>query len=234
MFFKLLKKKKEGEINQINKEIQIGDRFAVKYDSLGACIYVLVDHPYYSGYIKESVAPIAFENYKDLTTVVEYIGDDQYLDLVSGVIFSKEVCIDDLLDTVTEEYSNKAKKVRDNLVSHPIGFRYKNELTAEVKKDIMDNTMPKKDEITSSLLEIEKLTREKVLTVYNNINEAKLLEYRLKAEEEERKRIEIERKEQEKRDRIRIAEEKRLAHEKLKAEVDPKFDEMFPKTLIKK
>ena len=227
MLFNLLRKKKEGVIKT---SVQVGDRFAVKYDSFETCIYSKEEHPYHSGYIFYSEGPVDMGEYKNLTTVVEYIGNDKYLDLVSGLVLSKRVCKDDLLDTVTDDYHDEAVKIRESLVAHPLGFNSRRELTFEIKQKIMDEVMPKKDSIRDYLLGVEKIASDKVIEVYDRINCEKLEENRLKTLEEEKSRLaklkELELK--------KMIDNEENAREVLKTEIETRFDKMFPRVLVKR
>lgn len=229
MLFKLFRKKKEGEIKV---GIQVGDRFAVRYSSLESCICYLDEHPYTGATITTSKCDLYLGDYDELYTVVEYIGDGQYLDLVTGMIFVKRVLDDTIKDTVTEEYQEEAIERKNLLIEHPISFRTSCELTTEIKKDIMDKTMPAQEEILEAIKKEEEKAREIVIDTYSEIDS-----FALKRQLLEKKRLEEEkRKEEEK--RIREEEKRKREEEKiqaaiqLKAEVDPKFDQLFPKRLV--
>ena len=91
MFFR---RKKEEKKVETRKQLQVGDRFAVKYGFLSTPVYYMDQHPYTSAEIPTNYRNLAMGNISELWTVVEYIGDNQYLDLISGEIIVRQENID--------------------------------------------------------------------------------------------------------------------------------------------
>ena len=235
MLFRKRKEKKE----EIRRGIQIGDRFAIQYGCISTPLYTEEEHPYTSATIKVNYHELRHcspdLDMDHLWTVVEYIGEGKYMDLVTGEIFTGQVDADTIEDTVTQEYEEEALAKQSELLEFPLAFGSgrmfgtgRTELTTEIKQKIMQETMPKSDLIGAELEEWKKESREVITHLYDRKNKAKMHRLYNEAQEEERKRQEEARKQAELEERRRQEEERRLAAEQLRAMVDPKFDEMFP------
>ena len=239
MFFRKRKEKKE----ETKRTLQVGDRFAIKYGNLSTPIYYMNEHPYSCAEIPTNYHSLDMGDIANLWTVVEYIGDNQYLDLITGEIIIKQEKIDDIKDTVTIEYEEEALQQQKDLLEHPIaigrsnGYNYSGLtiLTTEIKQSIMEESMTRQEEIISIIQEKKETARELIGKLYAKKNEDKMQELHhraLKENAEKERKLARQKAEAE---RIRKEEEKRIAQERLKAEIDPKFEKMFPiKKLIKR
>ena len=233
MIFGKRKRKKE----ETKKGPQIGDRFAIQYGSISTPVYYEDEHPYYSAIIKTNYHNLNMGDISKLWTVVEFIGDDQYLDLITGEIITSQVDIHDIKDTVTLEYEDEAQEKHDELLEHPLAIGSDgcitqpglHPLTTEIKQSIVETTMPRQDEVCTVIRKKKEEAKKLIIKMYEKKNRAKmhqlyneaLIEDKKRTAEAERRRREEERRRQE--------ELKRMEEERLRAEIEPKFDAIFPR-----
>ena len=228
---KLFGRKKKEE----KKGIQVGDRFAIKYSSIATPLYYKDEHPYSCAMIKYNSHDLDCGEIGELWTVIEYIGDGQFLDLISGEVFRKQIFEEYVHDTVTQSYEEVALKEQQELLDSPlaIGVHGYSELTTEIKQSILQKTMPKSKEIISTLGEMKEEAVKLISFTYERINKAAMAKQHEEALAEDRRRAEEARRQRLEAERLQKEEERRLAAERLQAEIDPKFDAVFPKRLIK-
>ncbi len=239
----LFGRKREEKKVEVKQGRQIGDRIAIKYGSLSTCISYIDEHPYHPAIIQCNMHNLPMGQIASLWTVLEYIGNNQYIDLVSGEIIGYQTDADSVLDTVTLEYEDRARSLQERLLESPIaigsfdgyGSRGICQLTPEIKKMIMEETMPRQEEIISTLSAKKEEARSLIMDFYAKKNRGMMHRYYNVAVRENE---EFDRRERERRlaeERRRKEEEERRAAERFRAEIDPKFDAMFPpKRLIKK
>ncbi len=138
----------------------------------------------------------------DLWTVVEYLGNGQYQDLVTGEILVTPTKSNDVLDTVTQSTEQEARKQQENLQQYPLGIkameitRVKQELdsqafelsltevpitdeifpalealTPEIQEEILQTTIPRKEEILSKLTELRQVAIARLSQYFEKANE---------------------------------------------------------------
>ena len=211
----------------------VGDRFAINYGQLSTPLYRFEEHPYHNAYIEENYHNLNMDEIANYWTVLEYIGENQFMDLVTGEIYIDSVNIDRVKDTVTREYEDEAQTMYCDLVEHPLGLRNITSLTPEIKQKILEETMPNQDRIILVMEKKKKTAQKLVLDFYKRKNRGKMHQLYNEAMNENRVRDEEIARLRREEERKRAEEEKRLAHERLKAEIDPKFDAVFPITRSK-
>mgnify|MGYP007056184824 CR=1 FL=1 len=245
LFDRFRKKEKKAE------ELRMGKRFAVKYGSITSPLAEEEEHPYYSVMIINPLWKAEEDSIDELWTVVEYIGEGKYLDLVTGEIYPTQKLDITIRDTVTREYEEEALKDQEELLTNPLSIisgRHRGltetmlrpavcELTPEIKKSILEETMPQQEHIQEVLAARKKFYIEKLKQFYETKNGRKMVELQKAAQEEDRRykleqdRIKAEqeriRKEQEQEEMRRRQEEERA---KLKVLIDPLFEQAFPTT----
>lgn len=241
----LFRKRKEQE-QERREGIQIGDRFAIQYGAISTPVYYEDEHPYTSAKIKTNYHDLGMGEISECWTVLEYIGDKQFIDLITGEIIVYQTDIDFILDTVTIEYEQKALAKQQELLENPLalgnydGFHFHGitQLTPNLKKIIIEESMPRQEEIISTIQKKKQEARKLISTMYERKNRGKMHKlYNEAAKENERRNAELARQKREE-ERKRQEEERRLAQERLSAQVDPQFNLLFPqgkaKTLIKR
>ena len=234
IFDKFLRKEKKKE------GTQIGDRFAIRYSDLTTPMVSLEEHPYAPVMIVSS-EKFPTNDITDLWTIVEYIGDNQYLDLVTGEVFITQTLEDEIKDTVTSSYNEEALQFQERILENPLAiqssyssYRFPNltpilgELTPERKNSILMETIGKEQEIKEYLNSIKTISQEKIIQFYTHKDKNQMEQYEMDAYEEN-KRLDKEKKEREQRAKEevekKIAEEKRLVFEQ---RVEKEFAKVFP------
>jgi len=210
--------------------LAIGTRYAVTYLHISCPIVYEIDHTFASAVRRYDSYALAAPEISNLYTVVEYIGDGRYLDLVSNIEFRPAVVEDDILDTVTQSYEEEARAIHDDLIETPIsisgiGFV---ELTPEIRARILYDTLPRSEEIVSALEQVQNISRVEIEKFYEKLNRGKMHYYYNIAQRENKERdTEAYRLRQEE---LRREEEERQRIEALKLaeEVNPRFDIVFP------
>ena len=234
--------------NEKKEEMQIGDRFAIQYGDISTPIYYYSNRHYTAAKVKSNYHNLIMDEILDCWIVLEYLGNNQFIDLITGEIIVYQTNIKSILDTVTIEYEQEALEIQQELLEHPLAIgsydydEYSHNgiqsLTTEIKKKIIEESMPRQEEIISIIQKKKKEARKLISLLYAKKNRAKM--HRLFNEgtiENKRRDIEAARRRQEEEKR-RQEEEQRQAEERLIAEVNPQFNLLFPqekaKTLIKK
>ena len=207
---------------------QVGDRFAITYGQLSTPLYRFEEHPYHDAFAEENFHNLNMDEVANLWTVIEYIGENQFMDLVTGEIYIDQVNIDHVRDTVTREYEEEAQEMYCDLVEHPLGLRKITRLTTEIKQKILEETLPRQDEIILIMERKKKTAQKLVLDFYKRKNRAKMHQLYNEATIENKRIDEVIRKQKELEERRRQEEEARLAAIRLSQEIDPKFDIVFP------
>lgn len=271
---------------------QVGQRFALQYcDIVGAITTINEEYStittgrdsYISNhfrYPKDELLADCHEldQIARLWTVVEYIGNGQYLDLVSGMVFQMPRRKEKVLDTVTQETEAQALAEKEEILRHPLCIKSKEvtitdrrlsyehrgrtihyaddcphyyeealsdelfplleELTPVIKKHILDETVPRKEEIKSILSKMEVLAVTKIEEFYKTINRIKLDEYyneamaqsetiRRQEEINERKRKEAAEKRRQEAERRKRAQAEREWEEVGQFTIDDDFAAIF-------
>ena len=224
-------------------------RYAIKYGCITSPLATEDEHPYSCEMIVESYWSRENQSIDNLWTVVESIGDGKFLDLVTGEIYTIQQLNTSILDTVTPSYEGQALQQQEELLTYPLSLESEElkssahtspkpillPLTTEVKKQIMEETMPRQEEIKECLQSLKKTYIEHIKDFYKKINETKMIQLQAEAEKENERRnkeLEEQQKARERQEQIRLQQE---AREKFRREIDPKFEEMFPtKSSIKK
>lgn len=209
---------------------QVGDRFAIQYGQLSTPLYRLEEHSCHHTMIEKNFHNINMDEISNLWTVVEYIGENKFIDLVTGEIYIEQENIDSVKDTVTREYEDEAQNMYCDLVEHPLGLRKISQLTTEIKQKIMEETMPIQEKVILILEKKKKNAQKLVLDFYRRKNRAKLHRLFNEATIENNRRNEEIRRQKEIEDKRRQEEETRQAAIRLREEVDSKFDMIFPTT----
>ena len=229
-------------------------RFAIRYSSIGMPFRKSKWYncgSYYGDMERYYVDEIPDENQDtigDLWTVVEYNGNGIFTDLVTGQKFRLAFNEKEITETIesyrkrstyldNEEIIKANANIQKNYQDYceiPLAIADSDSLhrlDVDIKESILDNTVPKREEISKILARKEEKARNAVIQTFKDDLEGfdeRAENVRKKIEEENRKRIE--REEQEAREK---AEEKRREElRKIQAEekekiVGPKFDEMF-------
>lgn len=231
-------------------------RFAVKYGDIGMPFRKDTFHDGFRdapGWEEHSIDPILDENddsIDDLWTVVEYEGEDVFVDLVTGMrfrlSFPKDIINDtmsrydrfgkDRVDNMSEGYDT-VRKMYYGYAEVPLAIadeRKLTGLTADIKKSIMEETVPLKDKITERLGDKEEVARkavedelkddvDKYGQQYDELIKKILEQERVEREiEEDRRRAFEERRRKEELEKMTEEEKSRL--------IDPAFNEMFGPT----
>ncbi len=219
--------------------LAIGTRYAVTYLDISCpIVYELDDHTFDSCVRRFDSYGLSAPGISRLYTVVEYLGDGRYIDLVSNIEFRRAVVDDDILDTVTQSYEKEAIAIYDDLIDTPISLRGTGfvALTPEIKARILNDTLPRSEEIVSALEQVQNISRAEIEKFYEKLNREKMhYYYNIAQKENKEKDTEAHRLRQE---QLRREEEERQRIEALKLaeEVNPRFDIVFPvrKRKIKK
>lgn len=217
-------KKATSKICKLIKFPKKGQRFAIKYkDIVGpvAEIYKDLRDSYYhitdittvhiTRVIKDSTKLDSKESFGELSelwTVVEYIGNNQFKDLVTGTILKVPVSSKEVKDTVSKDTEKEAMEIKNSLLEKPlsikgeivkIGIEYSedngytdvydqlllfdkifpnvDELSPKIKEQIIQNTLPKKEQLQKIMQDLEVRAREKVSSYYDDLNSKKMEEY---------------------------------------------------------
>ncbi len=238
LFSKIFRKEKKQEvkINQ-TEEKRIGKRYAMQYGRISTPISSKEEHPYSSAILVCNYHELSAEPIAKLWTVVEYLGNGQYLDLITQEVYRKQTPDEDILDTVTQSYERKALEQESSLLHQPLAIGsysyYQNglvmqDLTPELKQKIIEESLPRKEEIISVVETMKEEAKKKIVLFYKQKNERKINQYQLAAERENE---EIDRKRREEeylQELARIEQEKLAREEALRKQVDPEFDRLFP------
>lgn len=136
---------------------EVGDLFVISYDLLRESIYdpSMRDLGFHSGTIKPGTI-----------TVVEYLGDGLYKDLITEFIFSTQKTINEVINDSMYDKNNEHEK--EKRINHPlaikrfgdtmIGYEFCPELlelTEERKVQIVEKTVPMKKILTTQLSFLE-------------------------------------------------------------------------------
>ncbi len=216
-FTKIFLKKPTEAILKDREELEfpaIGQKYAITYeDIVGPIVSANYDENGYiisgpGSYGREFFDPTDLEigDIYSLWTVVEYTGNGQFVDLVTGKIFGLPVEATSVLNTVCQDTEAKAEEIKQELLANPLRIKsskvfsyvrgegfgpdsivyYKpissllpvlQELSDDVKVSIMEETMPKKAEIIKELANLETQSRENVEDYYAYINKRQMDEF---------------------------------------------------------
>lgn len=286
------RKPEEPDLSEFDEKLnflyaQVGQRFAVRYsDIVGAIaeLNVLTDVTYTptvpitetSRGLKTNKYCSEMKNIDNLWTVVEYVGDGLYKDLLTNMFFSTPILSEKIGDTVTQSTEQRNRKLKSKLLQYPLcidskeitrkeffysrksyeGFSNEKTvidglfpmlyfLTPDVQKQILDESVPRKEEIKSMLLAVSDKERKYIEEYYEKLNIGKIDEYysdamevarveREKEEERRRKEEKMAREEAARREaeeiKKREAEEalkKAIIQERIDREIMAEFDEFF-------
>ena len=227
-------RRKEKEARK--EGMQIGDRFAIQYGALSTPVYYEDEHPYTTATIISNFHNLNMGEISDYWTVLEYIGNNQFIDLITGEIIVKQTDIDLILDTVTIEYEQKALAQQQELLENPLaigsydGYSFNGikSLTTELKQKILEESMPRQEEIITTIQKKKKEARKLITIMYDKKNRGKMHRLFNEATEENIIRDREIAKQKQEEERRRQEEEKRLEQERLRSKVDPQFDLLFP------
>lgn len=180
-----------------------------------------------------------------LWTVVEYIGDGQYIDLVTNeVLVIPTKAEKAVLETVTQSSEKEARRLQETLLQYPLGIRsceiiegmnnfdsvslkvthfYGKLLTDElfpdlksldsgIEKMILQNTLPREDEIKAKLAELKQAARAGLKEYFEKINEKTMNAYYEDAM---------------KRSKEMQLEDEKVEQEQRKKETEEEFDRVF-------
>ena len=227
-------------------------RFAIRYSSIGMPFRKSKWYNRGSYYGDEEVYyvdKIPDENQDtigDLWTVVEYNGNGIFTDLVTGQKFRFAFNEKDIIDTIKMydtmywKYKNiieanaNIQKEYQEYCEIPLAIADSDSLyrlDVDIKESILDNTVPKREEISKILARKEEKARNAVIQTFKDDLEGfdeRTENVRKKIEEENRKRIEREEREaREKAEEKRREELRKIQAKEKEKIVGPKFDEMF-------
>ncbi len=235
-------KKKEVKIDQ-TEEKRIGKRFAMPYKRLSTSISTKEEHPYTCATMICNYYELSADPISELWTVVEYLGNGQYLDLITGEVYGRQTIDEDILDTVTQSYEVEALKQESSLLHQPLAigsYSYYHdgvvmqELTPEMKQKIIEETMPRKEEVIQTVEAMKEEAKKKIIMFYQKKNERKMNQHYIAATKQNQ---EIDRKRREEeylQELARIEQEKLAREEELRKRIEPEFDQLFPKNSEKK
>lgn len=201
---------------------EVGQWFAVQYKSItgavnGVHLYVSETTPPIG---PDAVRRITRDRYDktsldtetvlgdvaDLWTVVEYLGDGRYKDLVSGEILRVPAQAEKVIDTVTQATQSQAEEQRKAISEYPLGikcaeitetfsktvdrevefeevpvldeiFPVVEELTTERQEVILRETLPRKEEIQSRMGQLREQAKIRLDDFYLRLNALVLDEY---------------------------------------------------------
>ena len=267
-FVKLFLRKPVEPVAEKQEEIEfpvIGQRYAIKY---GDIVGPIVDATYVDGLIfsgpayygREFFDPTKLEvgDISSLWTMVEYTGNNQFVDLVTGKTFGLPIEADSILSMVSQNTEAQAREMKQGLLEAPLSIRCSkelsfvrgegcgrdteiyytavsglipelHELSDDVKAAIMEKTMPIKDKILSELDSLEKQSRDNIEAYYTRINNRQMNEFYEDAMQRSEKMREDEEEARLKAEREAKAEEQRAEKERL-MELRESFLTEFEKT----
>ena len=185
----------------------VGEKYAIKY---GDIVGPIVDASYVDGLVSSTPGTYGREFFdrtelkvgddiSSLWTVVEYTGDNQFIDLITGKTFGLPIEANSVLSTVRQDTEAQAKEIKHGLLEVPLSIRCSKvlnlvygegcgpdtelyyqpvsgllpvlyELSDDVKASIMLQTMPIKDNISQELADLEKQSRDNIEDYYTKIN----------------------------------------------------------------
>ena len=175
--------------------LAIGTRYAVTYLDISCpIVYELDDHTFDSCVRRFDSYGLSAPGISRLYTVVEYLGDGRYIDLVSNIEFRRAVVDDDILDTVTQSYEKEAIAIYDDLIDTPISLRGTGfvALTPEIKARILNDTLPRSEEIVSALEQVQNISRAEIEKFYEKLKPLTIMNNTMKIHPtfiEEHKRV---------------------------------------------
>lgn len=244
IFEELIKKMMKQEKKKENEnENGIGKRYAMQYKRLSIPISEKEDHPITSAVITCNAVDLAMNDISDLWTVIEYIGEGKYLDLITGEIYTGQIFRERILDTVTQEYEMEALEMKARLLENPLAIgSYSHiygpvqlrEVDTEMKQKILNESMPRKEEIKEQVQSMKKEAQERINLFYQRHNENKLLEMQKQAEKENREFDRQKAQERWEQEQERKKQERLEREAKLREIIDPQFDSLFPKDIATK
>ena len=175
---RLIKSKPEGPTLS-----KVGDRYAIKYDDLGFKVAVEYEHPEQAGVTRDGNL-IEGEQYHmkpNFWTIVEYIGDNKYKDVVTGKVFPIESSYG--CPTITDGQGFKIAECinsigKETLLENPLAIKAKDgipelkELTPEIEKLVSTQTIERKNEIIDKLNKLEKYYEQEIdkyIELYNEV-----------------------------------------------------------------
>lgn len=221
-------------------------RFAIRYDRIGLPFRHTEEKIVSKDYsvFVDSVDPIPDKDIDNLWTVVEYDGDGLFTDLVTGCKFRlahDEKKMHDMFNGfhsyVTDEYKDIVGKY-GKLVDHPLAIASPDmllDLSASKKKFILDMTLPRAEEVKKKMGEKEITARKAVVEKY----QSEFFDYRdeydthsAERKEREERKAEADRQWNELQQELAAEREAIMKdYEKMAEEVNPMFDEAFPKSV---
>lgn len=217
MLFDEIFKRKEQRKDE-TKPVRKGK--AIKYSEISTPFYELEEHFYYPG--KQAVCKhkLDWGEIGDLWTVVEEIGYGMYRDIVTGMVFTYQRLSGDMLKYIME-YPEEYREYKEKIMNNPLAVKkfYSQVPTFRVVPDeyrqlILDETLPRKEEIISKInevaIEAKKKSEEYLDSMYEKSLEHKIQKLEEEKEEEIRKDKEIEtlkKRIEEEKDRIKYEEE---------------------------
>lgn len=208
--FKLFRREEE------KKGPKIGDRFAYRYKSLESPLASIENVGDDRGDIFELIQEYKISEMGDLGnlyTVIEYIGDNQYKDLITGEVFiNKRFSPQSIKDTVTQSTEIEALTMKKYLVEHPVAISEPFvDLTPEMKTKIMEETIPRKEELTAVMRDVMNDASQKVAEFYEKIDGIAMNAMYNNAVKEDKERTR-------EKERIAAEEEAKIKDERLRAE----------------
>lgn len=163
-----------------------GDLFVIDYDSLRESVYDSSKRDVGSRRVIISSPTI---------TVVEYLGDGLYKDLVTGFIFSTQKSINEIIDDNNDEELSFHE--REKRINHPLAIKNSSidsnsnetypqllKLDEKSKVQIVEKTVPMREELIRNLQRLEDKTRTAVEENYA------IIDKRINRKKEEAKMIE--------------------------------------------
>ena len=203
--------RKEKEIKPV---LKVGDRFAMQYLQLTTPLTEKV-YPGTSIKTEKDVHKLKKSRQSYLWTVVEYLGNGLFLDLITNEVFTTQISSDEVQDTVTQSYYNSALSKQDELFSIPLAisgvsseesFKLK-KLTPELMDYILRYSIHMKDELTSFLEDLKQNARLLIMKFYDEKDLKVFLTHRIEAYKEDTERVKAK--------NIQIEEEKARREEML-------------------
>lgn len=225
---------------------EIGQRFAICYGDITGPLYGLKIYRYSDDIdnilkiIRDRVDEIELNTagilgeLRFIWTVVEYMGDGKYKDLVTGEVLLVPVSTEKtVLETATQSTAEKAKQQQEFLLQNPLGIQSEeitvkeyvndeskghylsevpltdelfpelNALTPEIKKSILEITIPRKEEIEEKLSVLKQASIVGLKKYFEKRNEEVMNQYY----EDAMKRSKEMQKEEEKRNQEQKAKE---------------------------
>lgn len=232
------KRKKQEEKKKTGNESGIGKRYAMQYKRLSIPIAEKDYRSTVFALIKCNADDLDMNDISNLWTVIEYIGEGKYVDLITGEIYTDQILVDDILDTVTQEYEMEALEMKARLMQSPLAvgsFSYVygtvplREVDTEMKQRILNESMPRKEEIKEQVQSMKKEAQERINLFYQGYNENKMAEIKKQAERENREFDRQKAQERWEQEQKRKEKERLEREAKLREIVDPEFDSIFPK-----